>query len=81
MLFDKLTGSEFVPVIPFFLSRSLVQSHSLAAHGAISSFPRRRKQHEYAGADVYNVNTTPAVIDSVREMSPLGFSDVYAGEW
>lgn len=30
---------------------------------------------------VYNVNTTSAVIDSIPEMSPLGFSDVYAGEW
>lgn len=36
---------------------------------------------EYARPVVYNVNTTPAVIDSVREMSPQGFSDVYAGEW
>lgn len=53
----------------------------LTTHRQISGFPWCRLRHEYAGAVVYNVNTTPAVIDSVREMSPLGFSDVYAGEW
>jgi len=47
----------------------------------ISSFPWCWLLHEYAGLVVYNVNTTPVVIDSVQEMSPLGFSDVYAGEW
>lgn len=51
------------------------------AHGEISSLPRCRRWHEYAGPVVYNVNTTPAVIDSVREMSPLGSADVYAGGW
>lgn len=49
--------------------------------GVISSFGWGRLWHEYAGLVVYNVNTTPVIIDSVREMSPLGFSDVYAGEW
>lgn len=51
----------------------------LTAHRQISGFPLCRLQDEYAGAVVYIVNTTPAVIDSVREMSPVGFSDVR--EW
>lgn len=74
-------------LIPSHRSSSLSYSYSLlsflplVARREISSFPWCRLYHEYAGAVVYNVNTTPAVIDSVREMSPLGFSDVYAGEW
>lgn len=38
-------------------------------------------QYAYAGPVVYNVNKTPALIDSVQEMTPLGLSDVYAGVW
>lgn len=66
-----------IPPLLLILSYSL----PLTAHAEISSFPWCRQWYEYAAPVVHNVNTTAAVIDSVREMSPLGFSDVYAGEW
>lgn len=44
-------------------------------------FPGCRLWQEYSEGLVYNVSTTTADIDSIPEMSPLGFSDVYAGEW
>lgn len=62
-----------IPIIPFLLIFVLITVWlPPAARREICSPPRRRLRLEYAGALVYNVNTTPAVIDSAQEMSPLG---------
>lgn len=61
-------------LFPSSLSSYLSYTYSLAAWcrtQPISSFPGRRLRLQRARALVYNVNTTPAVIDSAQEMSPL----------
>lgn len=58
-----------------------LQSLRISPQKGLQPFPGCRLWQEYSEGLVYNVNTTLAVIDSIPEMSPLGFSDVYAGEW
>lgn len=64
--------------LPFLL---LTESLCVSSQRDAQPFPGCRLWQEYSEGLVYNVNTTTADIDSISEMSPLGFSDVYAGEW
>lgn len=66
-----------IPSFCFFHLRTL----GVFTQRDVQPFPGCRLWQEQSEGLVYNVNTTSAVIDSILEMSPLGFSDVYAGEW
>lgn len=58
-----------------------LQSLRVSTQRDVQPFPGCSLWQEHSEGLVYNVNRTSAVIDSIPEMSPLGFSDVYAGEW
>lgn len=66
-----------IPSFCFFCLQSL----RISTQRDVQPFPGCRLWQEHSEGLVFNMNTTSAVIDSIPEMSPLGFSDVYAGEW